>query len=67
MPLESYSLVEHFDFMCKYIPQPFAIKSADVKSFEKDTSADGSYIIKTNNNAYSLSNIFILVESFIEI
>ena len=57
MPLESYSLVEHFDFMCKYIPQPFAIKSADVKSFEKDTNDGGSYVIKTNNNTYSLSKI----------
>ena len=54
MPLESYSLVEHFDFMCKYIPQPFAIKSVDVKSFEKDTNDGGSYVIKTNNNTYSL-------------
>jgi len=43
--------------MCKYIPQPFAIKSVDVVSFEKDTNDSGSYVIKVNNNTYSLSKI----------
>ena len=36
MAIDSFSLVEHFDFMKRYIPQPFYIKSEDVKCIKKD-------------------------------
>jgi hypothetical protein len=30
MSIDSYGFIEHFDYMRKYIPQPFIIRSEDV-------------------------------------
>lgn len=55
MSIDSYSLVEHFDYICKSIPQPFGISNESVKCIEE--TLDHEYIIKTNNNKeYSLSH-----------
>lgn len=52
MSIESYNLVEHFDYMTKYIPQPFYINSNDVKEFKH---VDDEYIIVTNRHSYTLT------------
>lgn len=54
MTVESFGLVEHFDYMRKYIPQPFFIKSEDVKSFSKDIESS-AYTINTDRIKYTLS------------
>lgn len=53
MTVESYSLVEHFDYMKKYIPQPFLITSESVKSFSKDI--ENEYVINTTKGKYTLT------------
>ena len=56
MTIENYGLVEHFDYMCKYIPQPFLIPSESVKSFTIDDNGDEhEYYINTDTNKYSLT------------
>ena len=57
MTIDSYSLVEHFDYMCKCVPQPFIIKSDDVVRINKDVSNPDSdeYSIVTKTNTYTLS------------
>lgn len=53
MTIESFSLVEHFDYMEKCIPQPFFIASDTVKEFTKDSNDD--YIIYTTKYKYTLT------------
>lgn len=54
--IDSYSLVEHFDYMKNYIPQPFFINNDDVKEIVKsDNELDEDYIIKTSKYNYTLS------------
>lgn len=56
MSIESYSLVEHFDFMKNYIPQPFFISNEDVKEIVKnDSESEYDYLIKTAHGNYSLT------------
>ena len=52
MTIDSFSLVEHFDFMKRYIPQPFYIKSEDVKCIKKD---EDQYFIETNKWNYDIT------------
>lgn len=52
MAIDSFSLVEHFDFMKRYIPQPFYIKSEDVKCIKKD---EDQYFIETNKWNYDIA------------
>ena len=52
MAIDSFSLVEHFDFMKRYIPQPFYIKSEDVKCIKKD---EDQYFIETNKWNYDIT------------
>lgn len=53
MTIESYGLIEHFDYMKNYIPQPFVIKCDDVVSIAYDVNAD-DYVINTTRFKYSL-------------
>jgi len=53
MTIESYGFIEHFDYMCKYIPQPFFIKSEDVKELKYDDELQ-DYVIKTTKNTYDV-------------
>ena len=53
MSIESFGLVEHFDYMCKYIPQPFIIHSESVVSLSKLN--DDDYAIKTGKEVYTLT------------
>lgn len=56
MSIESFSLVEHFDYMKRSIPQPFYIKPYDVNSIVRaDNELDCDYVIKTKQHDYSLS------------
>lgn len=57
MSIESYGLIEHFDYMCNYVPQPFIINSEDVVNLIKSNSGAGNdeYSIVTKNKNYSLS------------
>lgn len=56
MTIESFSLVEHFDYMKKFIPQPFTIPSGIVKSFKKeDTGTDVEYVIETTKGKFTLT------------
>lgn len=56
MSIEGFSLIEHFDYMKRSIPQPFYIPSNSVKEIVKgDSGLDCDYVIKTTNNNYSLS------------
>jgi hypothetical protein len=56
MTIENFGLVEHFDYMKKYIPQPFVIKSSDVLAFKKeDSGTDSDYIIETISGKYTLT------------
>lgn len=57
MNIESYSLVEHFDYMKKYIPQPFNISSDSVVSVCKAPDDEDNYIIKTTKGNYCLSRL----------
>lgn len=52
MSIESYSLVEHFDYMKNCIPQPFIINSNDVINIKK---IDNDYVIETSSASYTLS------------
>lgn len=52
MNIDCYELVEHFDYMKGYIPQPFYIPSDTIKSFSK--TEDG-YTIETNKFTYTLT------------
>lgn len=65
MSIESYKLIEHFDYMCKYVPQPFYINSEDVIELTKSGDDGEDYSIKTNRMTYSLnkSSIKKLVDS----
>lgn len=57
MSIDSFSLIEHFDYMKRVVPQPFAINSSDVSSFKKeDNGLESEYVIELNNkNKYTLS------------
>lgn len=56
MTIENFGLVEHFDYMKKYIPQPFVIKSSDVLAFKKeDSGTESDYIIETVSGKYTLT------------
>lgn len=52
MTIESYSLVEHFDYMKNCVPQPFYIPSDTVKDIVK---CDDEYIIHSTKGAYSIT------------
>lgn len=54
MSIESYSLVEHFDYMKNYVPQPFVISCDSVVSIAYDVNAD-DYVINTDKHKYSLA------------
>jgi hypothetical protein len=63
MPVESFGLNEHFDYMINYIPQPFGIASSNVKEFRKESE---DYIIVTNDNrkyTLTLASLKKLVDS----
>ena len=53
MSIESYSLVEHFDYMKNFIPQPFFISCDSVCEIVKN--GDDEYVIKTSKGNYSLT------------
>lgn len=53
MAIDSYGFIEHFDYMCKYIPQPFFIKSEDVQELKYDDELQ-DYVIKTTRNTYDV-------------
>ena len=53
MTVESYSFIEHFDYLCHYIPQPFFIKSEDFESIYLDNGTQ-EYVIKTTRFAYTV-------------
>ena len=56
MSVEGFSLIEHFDYIKRSIPQPFFIPSSEVKEIVKaDSEVDYDYIIKTTKHNYSLS------------
>jgi len=56
MSIDSFSLVEHFDYMKRSIPQPFFIENKDVKEIVKgDSELEYDYIIKTTGHNYTLS------------
>lgn len=55
MSIDSYSLTEHFEYICNSIPQPFGITCESVDHIEE--TPDHDYVIKLNTNKeYSLSN-----------
>ena len=53
--MDSYSLIEHFDFMKRSIPQPFSIKSDQFVSLESNDNTD-EYEIKTSNGTFTVNN-----------
>ena len=53
MTIESYGFIEHFDYMCKYVPQPFFIKSEDVQELKFDDELQ-DYVIKTTKHTYDV-------------
>lgn len=56
MSIEGFSLVEHFDYMKRSIPQPFFIPTNEVKEIVKaDSELDYDYLIKTTKHNYTLS------------
>ena len=56
MSIEGFSLVEHFDYMKRSIPQPFFIPTNEVKEIIKaDSELDYDYLIKTTKHNYTLS------------
>jgi hypothetical protein len=67
MTIDSYSFIEHFDYMRNYIPQPFIIKSEDVVDLIKSVSEPGhdeySIVTKTRNYTLSKSSIKKLVDA----
>lgn len=52
MTIESFSLIEHFDYMRNYVPQPFEITPDEVESLVKGAE---EYQIKTTKGTYSLT------------
>lgn len=54
MTVDSYGFVEHFDYMCKYIPQPFVIAPDDIIAISYDENLE-SYIIRTSKHTYTLT------------
>lgn len=52
MSIECFELVEHFDYIKNYVPQPFYISSDSVKEFMIN---DDGYFIVANNRKYSLN------------
>ena len=52
MSIESFGLIEHFDYMKSYIHQPFYINSADVDKLEK---LDDEYSIVTRGKTFILT------------
>lgn len=56
MSVEGFSLIEHFDYMKRSIPQPFLIPSSEVNEIVRASDGlDCDYIIKTSKHDYSLS------------
>lgn len=53
MSIECYDLIEHFDYIKKYIPQPFYIPSDSFIEFKK---CDDEYVIVTKKHKYSLTS-----------
>ena len=62
MTIESYGLIEHFNYMCKYVPQPFYINGCDIVELKKDGD---EYFIITQRSKYTLTKAAIkkLVDS----
>ena len=65
MTIDSFSLVEHFDFMKRYIPQPFYIKSEDVKCIKKDEDQNSDDTIDFSHSVTMLSSASSSVKRFI--
>lgn len=55
MTIESFNLIEHFDYMRNYIPQPFYIPSETVNDIVK--GVDDEYTIRTTNGKYTLNKL----------
>lgn len=55
MSIESYSFIEHFDYMCKFVPQPFFISGDEFLDFFYN-SEEEEYMLKTTKYTYSLSS-----------
>lgn len=53
MTIESFGLIEHFDYMRNYIPQPFYIPSKTVKNIVK---SEDNYTINTTRGTYLIDN-----------
>lgn len=55
--IDSFGLIEHFDYLKSCVPQPFGIKSSDVVAFKKvDDCSDHDYVIETaNGNKFTLT------------
>lgn len=53
MTINSYGLIEHFDYMTHFVPQPFELQCNDINCIVRD--ADENYIIKTTKGDYTLS------------
>ena len=54
--VDSFSLVEHFDYLTKYIPQPFYIQSDKVICLKRGTvDEDSEYLIETSDGNYTLT------------
>lgn len=67
MSIDSYSLIEHFDYMKSYIPQPFIIKPEDVLDLVKSNTESGndeySIVTKTKNYTLTKASIKRLVDA----
>lgn len=56
MSIDKFSFVEHFDYMKRFIPQPFFISTNEVKEIvREDDGTECNYIIKTTKHKYTLS------------
>lgn len=56
MTIESFNLIEHFEYMKNFIPQPFMIHSDEVESFGYGNSdTDTCHVIKTKTSIYTLT------------
>lgn len=53
MSIESYNLIEHYDYIERRVPQPFYINSDSFVEFKK---VDECYSIKTKRFEYALTN-----------
>lgn len=56
MTIESFSLVEHFDYMRNFIPKPFIISPSEVKEISKTDGENGpEYFISSTKGKFTLT------------